>query len=64
MEQAKVLKVTIVERHSYFTFIPGASVRTYTDEQLKEMNDKEKEKIFMLLPYCMSDYHGYWGMGL
>lgn len=28
--------------HSYYAFIPGISVRTYTDEQLAEMNAKEK----------------------
>lgn len=29
-------------RHSYLAFIPGISVRTYTDEQLAELNAKEK----------------------
>ena len=28
-------------RHSYSPFIPGVSVRTYTDEQLEEMNKEE-----------------------
>ena len=27
--------------HDYLAFVPGASVRTYTDEQLKQMNDAE-----------------------
>lgn len=31
-------------RHSYSPFIPGISKRTYTDEQLAEMNAKENEK--------------------
>lgn len=31
-------------RHSYWAFIPGISVRTYTDEQLDQMNAKENEK--------------------
>lgn len=30
-------------RHSYHAFIPGISVRTYTDEQLAELNRKEKQ---------------------
>lgn len=30
--------------HIFFSFIPGISVRTYTDEQLKELNAKENEK--------------------
>jgi hypothetical protein len=30
--------------HSYYPFIPGVSERTYTDEQLDEMNQKENEK--------------------
>jgi len=30
-------------RHDYYPFIPGASVRTYTDEQLKDMEKKSKE---------------------
>ena len=29
--------------HSYYAFISGVSVRTYTDEQLAEMEEKEKE---------------------
>lgn len=29
--------------HSYYAFIPGVSVRTYTDDQLQEMEEKEKE---------------------
>lgn len=28
-------------RHSYHAFIPGISVRTYTDEQLDQMNAEE-----------------------
>lgn len=32
-------------RHSYRPFIPGVSVRVYTDKQLEEMNKKENEKI-------------------
>ncbi len=31
-------------RHSYSPFIPGISKRTYTDEQLDEMNAKENKK--------------------
>lgn len=30
-------------RHSYYAFIPGISVRTYTDEQLEEMKQKDNE---------------------
>ena len=30
--------------HSYFPFIPGVSERTYTDEQLDDMNAKENIK--------------------
>lgn len=30
-------------RHDYYPFIPGVSVRTYSDEQLKEMEKKSKE---------------------
>lgn len=30
--------------HSYYPFLPGISKRTYTDEQLDEMNRKENEK--------------------
>ena len=33
----------IVERHSFSPFIPGASVPNYTEEELKELNAKEKE---------------------
>ncbi len=28
-------------RHDFFAFIPGVSIRTYTDEQLDEMNARE-----------------------
>lgn len=31
--------------HTYYPFIPGISERTYTDEQLAEMNAKEQETI-------------------
>lgn len=30
-------------RHNYMAFIPGVSVRTYTDEQLAEMNRQERQ---------------------
>ncbi|HHV09980.1 MAG TPA: minor capsid protein [Clostridiales bacterium] len=30
--------------HSYYPFLPGISKRTYTDEQLDDMNAKENEK--------------------
>lgn len=29
--------------HSYYAFIPGVSVRNYTDDQLRKMEEKEKE---------------------
>lgn len=29
--------------HSYYAFIPGVSVRNYTDDQLQKMEEKEKE---------------------
>ena len=32
-------------RHSYFAFVPGVSVRTYTDQQLKELEEKEQTVI-------------------
>ncbi len=32
-------------RHSYWAFIPGVSTRTYTDEELEEMNSKENVPI-------------------
>jgi DNA helicase-2/ATP-dependent DNA helicase PcrA len=31
-------------RHTFYPFIPGIDVRTYTDEQLEELNAKENEK--------------------
>ena len=31
-------------RHTFYPFIPGISVRTYTDEQLEELNSQENEK--------------------
>lgn len=31
-------------RHTFYPFIPGISVRTYTDEQLEELNRQENEK--------------------
>ena len=31
-------------RHTFYPFIPGISVRTYTDEQLEELNKQENEK--------------------
>ena len=31
-------------RHNYMAFVPGVSVRTYTDEQLAEMNRQEQQK--------------------
>lgn len=31
-------------RHIFYPFIPGISVRTYTDEQLEELNRQENEK--------------------
>lgn len=31
-------------RHNYMAFVPGVSVRTYTDEQLAEMNRQERQK--------------------
>ncbi|EGG83534.1 hypothetical protein HMPREF9477_00909 [Lachnospiraceae bacterium 2_1_46FAA] len=30
-------------RHNYMAFVPGVSVRTYTDEQLAEMNHQERQ---------------------
>ena len=30
-------------RHSYYAFVPGISVRTYTDEQLEDMEVKEQK---------------------
>lgn len=29
--------------HSYYAFIPGVSVRNYTDDQIQKMEEKEKE---------------------
>lgn len=31
-------------RHTFYPFIPGISVRTYTDEQLEELNRQENKK--------------------
>lgn len=33
-----------VSWHSFYAFIPGYSVRTYTDEQLQKLNEKENEE--------------------
>ena len=41
--------------HSYFPFIPGVSVRQWTDEELDEMNAKENE----LKTYRGKDYTTY-----
>lgn len=41
--------------HNYYPFVPGVSVRTYTDEQLDEMNAKENE----LKPYKGREYTSY-----
>ena len=30
-------------RHSYFAFVPGYSIRTYTPEQLQELEDRDRE---------------------
>ena len=30
-------------RHSYLTFVPGYSIRTYTPEQLQELERREKQ---------------------
>lgn len=30
-------------RHSYYAFVPGVSVRTYTDQQLREYEEAEKQ---------------------
>lgn len=32
-------------RHSYIAFIPGYSVRTYTPEQLRDLEEKEKKTV-------------------
>lgn len=42
-------------RHTFFPFIPGISVRTYTDEQLEELNAKESEKK----EYNSKEYNKY-----
>lgn len=31
-------------RHSYLAFVPGYSIRTYTPEQLQELEEKEKQR--------------------
>ena len=42
-------------RHSYLAFIPGYSIRTYTPEQLQELEEKEKQTI----PYQGKNYTPY-----
>lgn len=42
-------------RHSYYAFIPGVSVRTYTDEYLEEMRQKDAE----IRTYHGKQYNGY-----
>lgn len=42
-------------RHTFYPFIPGISVRTYTDEQLEELNAKETEKK----EYNSKEYNKY-----
>ena len=45
----------IAERHSFSVFIPGASVPNYTEEELKELNAKEKETF----TYNGQEYNTY-----
>ena len=45
----------IVERHSFSPFIPGVSVPNYTEEELKELNAKEKETF----TYNGQEYNTY-----
>ena len=42
-------------RHSFMPFVPGVSTRTYTDEQLAEMNAKERETK----TYNGNEYNAY-----
>lgn len=42
-------------RHTFYPFIPGISVRTYTDEQLEELNRQENEKK----EYNSKEYNKY-----
>lgn len=42
-------------RHSYYAFIPGVSVRTYTDEYLEELQRKDAE----IRTYHGKQYNGY-----
>lgn len=42
-------------RHSYYAFISGISVRTYTPEQLQELEEKEKE----IKTYMGKQYNAY-----
>lgn len=42
-------------RHSYYAFIPGVSVRTYTDEYLEELKQKDAE----IRTYHGKQYNGY-----
>ena len=42
-------------RHSYYAFIPGVSVRTYTDEYLEELRQKDAE----IRTYHGKQYNGY-----
>lgn len=44
-------------RHTFYPFIPGISVRTYTDEQLEELNRQENEKK----EYNGKEYNKYEG---
>lgn len=42
-------------RHSYFVFVPGISARTYTDEQLAELEKQEQE----IKTYQGKEYNKY-----
>ena len=42
-------------KHDYYVFLPGISVRTYSDAQLKEMEEKSKETF----SYKGKEYTGY-----
>ena len=45
----------IAERHSFSVSIPGVSVPNYTEEELKELNAKEKETF----TYNGQEYNTY-----
>lgn len=53
-----------VSWHSFYAFIPGYSVQTYTDEQLQKLNEKENEEKYIavvsITPIKRLKHSGKW----